>query len=250
MIRKIIAVLCLAAFLPSGAFAYWGFGGRLGGLTANNDDLQHEMDYGASPYSGLFSYSGDLSKTGGFAGLEAFYEGNGPSRFGLSVGLNSTGETKLTENGNDGASTAEFKASAQSVPVTLYWKSKAEDSNFSFRLGGGADFMKAVTKVKTNGGVDSEFKQSKVVPHVDAGVEWYMFKHVALGFNIGYLFGGKFDELKGTVNGSDAYLYTVPKTVGSSIGYADSQPAGTNKYVQDYSGVRADLSLRVYFGGN
>jgi len=98
--------------------------------------------------------------------------------------------------------------------------------------------------------VNTEFKQSKLVPHADAGIEWYISKRFALGVNFAYLFGAKFDQLKGTVNGTDAQLYTLPRTVGRELVTSASRPSGSDNYCQDYTGVRGDISLRYYFGGN
>ncbi|MFA6583015.1 MAG: hypothetical protein WCS77_01855 [Elusimicrobiaceae bacterium] len=247
MVKKLIAVAGLAVLLPASSFAYWGLGVKGGATAVTDDDFKNEMSYSAD--SAWTNYSGEVSKNGGYAGAELFLEGNGENRFGVSVGIKSIAETKLTEDWGNGATTLEAKNSAIAFPVTLYWKHKAEDSSVGFWLGAGADFMKAKTKWSDSYGVNTDFKQNKLVPHVDAGLEWYIFKRVSLGVNLGYLFGGKFDELKGSVNGTDMQLYTTPQSVGSSLGYAASKPAGSNNFSQDYSGVRGELALRVYFGG-
>lgn len=246
MAKKILLLVCLALILPANAMAYWGLGLKGGGVSSKTDDLQHEMDYWSS--AGAGSYSATLNKNNGFGGLELFFEGNGASRWGLSLGFNGTAENKLDETLN--GDRAQINASAKSVPVTIYWKHKVEDSNVAFRLGAGADIMKAQTIVTNASGTETEYSQTKAVPHVDAGVEWYIFKRVSLGVNLAYLFGAKFDELKGTSNGRDIQLYTIPYAVGSKIVSSASQPAGSNRYCQDYTGVRGDVALRVYFGGN
>lgn len=244
--KKLLMTLAVVFAAQGGAFAYWGLGVKAGGVSGKNDDFQNEMDYQRNVLS---NYSAMLDTKNAFAGAELFIEGNGANRLGLSLGINGTGETTLDEK--TPSSTVLFKANAQSIPLTLYWKHKGADSAFSFRLGGGADIMKARTKTSFSGSSngDYEFKQTKVTPHVDAGVEWYIFKRLALGINIGYLFNAKFEELKGTYNGSDIQMYTRPGAVGSEILISTYKPSGTNNYCQDYTGVRGDIALRYYFGG-
>ncbi|MDD4003668.1 MAG: hypothetical protein PHW69_00505 [Elusimicrobiaceae bacterium] len=233
----------------TGVFAYWGIGLKAGAVTASDTDFQKEVDYWASASS---NYSSELTTNNGFLGAELFFETEGPSRLGVSLGLNSISEIKLEESIPNSAGT--LKASAQSFPITVYWKLKAEDSSFAYRLGGGADIMSACTNMATSGSassnINTDFKQTKLVPHLDAGAEWYISKRFALGVNIAYLFGARFDKMKGTVSGSDSQLYTVPQPVGRQIVASSSQPSGSDNYSQDYTGVRGELALRYYFGGN
>jgi len=132
--KKLVIALIAAALTQGGAFAYWGLGLKLGGVTSSDTDFKNEVDYQSSV---LPNYTGERTTANGFMGAELFFEGNSANRLGLALGLNSTGETKLEESSPGSAAT--LKASAQSIPVTLYWKHKGADSSLAFRLGGGAD---------------------------------------------------------------------------------------------------------------
>lgn len=236
MIKKMLLVICVGLCVPSTAMAYWGVGLKGGSSPNKSDDLKNELNYWSN---------GTLEKKGAFGGLELFIEGNDVNRWGLSVGFNSMSKSKLDEYRL--TTHEKWEAGATSVPITIYWKHKAEDSSFSVRLGAGADIMTAKTTVIEDYSSNMKFSQTKAVPHVDAGVEWYLSKRVSLGCNLAYLFNAKFDELKDD-NGDQ--LYTRPLSNGSPIYVNSTQPSGWNKYNQDYGGLRGDLSLRVYFGGN
>lgn len=251
MIKKIIAIAGLAVLLPASSFAYWGINLKGGVSPVNHTDHENEMNYQASHsnYNYWFYEKGpDRCPS---AGAELFFEGNGKNRLGLSAGWKAIGLAGPTLREEDSANVLlDLKNSAVAIPVTLYWKHKADNSKVALWLGAGADYMKTKTQwtVVASGDI-IDLIQSKIVPHADAGIEWYIFKKVSLGINLGYLFGAKFEELKGTHNGTDVQLYTVPRAIGREILLAGSKPAGAKSYVQDWSGLRGDLALRVYFGG-
>jgi len=226
------------AFAAQGAFAYFGAGVTAGSVQTDKSDLDNEMSYFSSVSP---SYSGSIEDNNSVFGAEAFYETSGINRFGVSLGYKGIAANKL--NQTIIGQVADIKANAKSVPINLYWKYQPEDSKFAFRLGGGADIMTAKTTIN-DVGTETEYTQTKLVPHIDAGAEWYFLKNVSLGLNIGCLIGGKFDELE---NGSNK-IYTTPQSTGRMIVVDTSMPDGGSKYVQDYSGVRADIALRVYFG--
>jgi len=244
MIKKVVAVCCLLSVCAGYAAAEWGLGAKGGVMSYDKKQLQGEMDYNLSLNN---TYSGELTSTPLYGGFEAFYETKGTDKLGVSVGFIALGKTSLDQT-YTGSAYKNFENNAISVPVTIYWKRMVAD-NLAIRLGGGADWMRAKAHVSDNTGVDLELTQSKVVPHVDAGAEWFLSKNISLGVNLGFLFGAKFDSLKGSMNGQDYQLYSVSKPVGNLIGLATSQPAGTENYAIDYNGLRGDIALRVYFGG-
>ena len=241
MIKKIIVMAVLAALLPASSFAYWGIGLKGGAVNNKSDDMENEKSYMDNIGS---SYSATLEKLGGRGGLELFLEGNGASRMGLSVGLELIRDGKL--NVADGY---HITPHASAIPMTLYWKHKSEGSSLALWFGAGAAYIDTQTKYDmTHSNI--YFFQNKIVPHADAGIEWYVFRNVSLGVNLGCLFGAKFDALKARENGTDVQLYTAPRAVGREIIYAAAKPAGAASYSQDYSGLRGELALRVYFGGS
>jgi len=198
MIKKVVAVCCLLSVCAGYAAAEWGLGAKGGVMSYDKKQLQGELDYNVS--RGI-NYSGTLESAPLYGGLEAFYETKGTDKLGVSVGITKVGKVTLDQN-DLASSYKNFENTAIAVPVTIYWKRNVAD-NIAVRLGGGADWMRAKVNIKDSTGVDMDLTQNKVVPHVDAGAEWYLSKNVSLGINLGFLFGAKFDSLKGSYNGQD-----------------------------------------------
>ncbi len=256
MLKKIIAAAGVAVLLPASSFAYWGISVKGGITPVNYNDIDNKMNYRAS--IGDITDSAKTSRTNYYTGLGLFLEGNSTNRAGFSIGYSEVPSTRravtVFSHGtfpkvSRGDS---ISSNAIALPVTLYYKHKAEDSGIASWLGVGADYMKATTCIWTGDGYTQtagnglDYTQNKIVPHADAGIEVYIFKRISLGISAEYLLGGKFDKLKAN-DGSE--LYTVPHTVGAEIVPAASKPAGASNYAQDYSGLRGELALRVYFGG-
>lgn len=242
--KKVLLALLAAAVLQPGAFAYFGVGLKAGAGSSTDTDLKNHMDYAKD--SAVSSYSGELTTNNLVYGAEMFFETAGEKRFGLSLGINGMGKNEMdvTVDGDN----EKLEADALTVPVTLYWKYQPANRNWALKLGAGADYMRAKTTTKDSVAT-VDYTQSKIVPHVDAGAEWFISKSFSLGFDLAYLFGAKFDELKGSYNGVDYQLYTIPQSVGSAIAARTVKPAGSNAYVQDYTGIRGNIALRYYFGG-
>ena len=256
MIKKMITVTGLAVLLPAVSFAYWGIGVKGGATPVNYNDLDNNMKYQAS--IGNVPDSDKTSKTNYFSGGELFFEGNSETRVGLSIGYKAIAQARravtIFSHGtfpkvSRGDSIRSF---AEEVPAILYLKHKAKDSSVALWLGAGAEHMKATTCIWTGDGYTNTagseicYTQNKIIPHADAGIEWYMFKNISLGINAAYLADGKFDKLKAE---DGARLYIVPHAVGAQIVPSGSKPAGAGNYAQDYSGLSGELTLRVYFGG-
>lgn len=260
-------VLCAAAALLLAAPAAHAM--RLGiDLSGTNwkmdgKDLGRDMAYRAANSPGSAELKQDKS------GMEAllFVEGSSPFRLGLAAGYGRMPKvTYTTMSGGYSAFMDQgvLENETTYLPVDLYLKYKKQDSRFSLSAGAGADFITARTKVSDNldgsGNPQANnhrgtFKQSKMVPHAQAGAEWFIFKWLSLNVRAKYLFGGVLDELKGNVNGpgapaGDSRLIMVQ---GGSGEYLDYQGAGQGlasgqrPFKYDFSGLRATIGLRVYF---
>gem|GEM_PF-6567260 len=93
-----------------------------------------------------------------------------------------------------------------------------------------------------------KFTQTKFVPHVVIGSEYFLSKHLSLGVNLKYLINGKMDDLRGT-GGNRLIMETGPygQYITTKI-TEDGLQARERLFTYDYSGLRPSLAIRYYFG--
>jgi hypothetical protein len=99
---------------------------------------------------------------------------------------------------------------------------------------------------------EGTFTQNKVVPHVQAGAEWYMCKWLALDAGVKYVFSGVLDNLTGNVNEDGEYMgkNRLIMSNGQDLDWQKTSEAialGDRKFKYDFSGLRINIALRAYF---
>lgn len=219
MNRKLTLLLAAILLFPAAASADMGIGLKAGAIR-NSTDLILLVP------SGMGNYSGDYTENNGIYGGELFYEADGLWRWGVKLGFELNPKSTYDEDLNGSVSKYTYKT--MYIPATAYYKYAPEDSAFNYWAGGGIGLMK-VTYTSLNS--SSDYTQTKIVPHLDAGAEWSMSKHFGLGLNLGYLFGAKFDDLR-NADDSRALIYDTP---------------GNNPMYVNNEGLRGDITLRYYF---
>ncbi len=198
-------------------------------------------------------------------GLEAkvFMEGNAPFRLGISVGVGLMPEVVSNFHARQGLSYNDLYLENRTnyIPVELYAKYASKGGKFSIFAGGGANYLMASTeyKVESTGNYweKGTFEQSKTIPHARAGCEFFLAKWLALNVGVKYVFSGVLDNLTGKMSASSGggpgeyrmIMFRNP-TYGE---YMDARltsaglAAGERPFQYDYSGLRLNAGLRVYF---
>lgn len=261
---KIKKVMCMTAVLLLAASVShamrWGLDLTGTSWKMDNADLGKDLDYRK-----LNGTTADLSKESVIAKSAAvFMEGGSKWRLGFSAGFGSTSnQVYATVNpsfGNIFMNQGVLENKVSYIPVSLYLKYKPENSRFSLFGGGGADYITANTKVKDAldgygnpqaGSHKGTFTQKKVVPQVQAGAEWFMFKWLSLGVSAKYLFSAVFDDLTGNLTGSGVSSGKQRLIMsGDQIGYSpvsSALTAGQRPLKYDFTGLRVNAALRIYF---
>ncbi len=260
---KIKKVMCMTAVLLFAASAshamHWGLDLTGTSWKMDNADLGKDLDYRK-----LNGTTADLSKESVMAkSAGIFMEGGSKWRLGFSAGFGSTPNqlyTTVNPSYSNFMDRGVLENKVSYIPVSLYLKYKPENSRFSLFGGGGADYITASTKVKDDldgtgtpqaNAHKGTFTQKKMVPHVQAGAEWFMFKWLSLGVSAKYLFSAVFDDLTGNLSGSGVPAGKQRLIMsGDRIDYSPvsaALTAGERPLKYDFSGLRVNAALRVYF---
>lgn len=241
----------------------WGaeFSGVAGKLDGR--DLSKDMAYQTANPGGGENFGGDLKQDKSASLVRLFLEGRAKWSLGLAAGFGIMPKmTYTTWSGNYTAFMDQgvFDGKASYIPVDLYLKYKPQDSKFSLSGGAGADYITASAKVRdaldgygnpTGASHEGTFTQKKLVPHVQGGAEFFVFKWLSLNVGAKYLFSALFDDLTGnmTVGGSSSGKHRLIM-VGEKL---EASPAavplvsGERPFRYDFSGLRVSAGLRVYF---
>ncbi|MCL2144537.1 MAG: outer membrane beta-barrel protein [Endomicrobia bacterium] len=150
---------------------------------------------------------------------------------GISAGYQKIQDDEITANISDWMYDFNNRLTAYEymIPVTIYYKYKI---NEKFAMKGGLGFTyisldwKRKTRVYSNSSntvsnITNTVSESKIMPHIDTGVEWIFSRFVTLGGELSYGFNG--------VISSD---------------YAN--PIYTEKYKRDFSGLVVKVILKFY----
>ncbi|MCL2484896.1 MAG: hypothetical protein FWF00_02845 [Endomicrobia bacterium] len=222
--KKILICFAASVLFVSNAFAGAGFYGALS--TGNTDNNFGGYGSGYQTVGSSTRYSGGPFISGAsFIKFGAFYEYNIKENkyLGIKVGYGGLGEISYEYALYDDTYNFAFELSskASEIPVILYYKYNANEK-FAFKAGGGAAYVNNKWTLDFNGQNYSE-ETTKLMPMVDAGIEWLFSRYVSLGINLSYVLNGKMEapyDLRLTQ--SEEFLY------------------------RDLSGVRFMLSLNVY----
>ncbi|ACC98377.1 Outer membrane protein [Elusimicrobium minutum Pei191] len=213
--KKIIAVLFVGMLISTSAFANeFGFGFKLG-ATQKKTNIDKFKD-SIQPYM----RSTDLTENNFVYGLEGFYEYslNNDASIGVKLGFEGISKDEL-----EGVSLSNLKydveITSSVLPLTVYYK---YNLNEKFNVWGGAGVSMVFAKLKD--GMES-YKENKVFPHINAGVEWRISQMMGLGFDARYSFSSKIDKWDGTT------FYAT----------------ASEKVMLDLDGINAGLTLRFYF---
>lgn len=258
MKNKIILYSAFALlFAPAVSNARWGtdFTGQM--WTMDGKELNTTMhSYQASGANITGKVSED--KFGGAARL--FVEGNSRFRLGAAVGFGVMpaviGESRETYSG--GATYRGIENRTTYIPADLYLKYTSEGGKFSLFGGGGADYVMASSEYKLSyngGGEAGTFTQKKIMPHVQAGCELFLAKWLSVNVGAKFLFSAILDNLTGSMTGSGVapgkYRMTMKRwSNGEEPDFTlTTTPFAANEraYKYDYSGLRANIGLRMYF---
>ncbi|MDP2866197.1 MAG: hypothetical protein Q8O90_08135 [Elusimicrobiota bacterium] len=226
-------------------------------------DLGKDLDYRK-----LNGTTGELGKKSVIAKSAAiFMEGGSKWRLGFSAGFGSMSNhvyTTVNPSYTNFMDRGVLENEVSYIPVSLYLKYKPENSRFSLSGGGGADYITASTKIQDDldgsGNPQANthkgtFTQKKIVPHVQAGAEWFMFKWLSLNVSAKYLFSAVFDDLTGNLSGSGVSagkqkLIMSQAAGGERISFSPASAAlasGDRPFRYDFSGARINAALRIYF---
>ena len=264
----VCAVMALL-FAPAVSQARWGteFTGQSWKMDGREyiTTLHTAEAYAANPSNGT-SMTGKVTegKIGGAASL--FVEGNSRFRLGLSAGYGVMPlvSSKISSQVSSLYVSEDLKSQPNYIPVDLYLKYNSKGGKFSIFGGGGGDYIMADTTYKywANNGPstyfeEATFTQKKVVPHVQAGCELFLAKWISLNVSAKYLFNAVFDNLTGKlkaggVTSANKYKLVMVdnSTYGEEFAFAStSQPltSGERPFKYDFSGLRANVGLRIYF---
>ena len=189
MKKVVIAVLAVLLFAPS-AFAVgesgWGLGVKLGFAENDPKDMQDAYDaYGGSK---------EITKNPAYFVVEGQYEwklGNDADKLGLRFGLDIYGENKLEYKSFGPGDVTE---TTYAFPFTVYYRRDNGVKGWSYFGGAGITFLN--TELEYNGsfkaasGKDKD-DETKVFPHIAAGVEYRFTELFALGLDARYNFNAK-----------------------------------------------------------
>ena len=181
MKKMLLAVLAVAALATASFAGDFGLGLKIGGGQNDPKDLKEAFDY----------FGGELTKSPAMASLEGLYEWNiggeeldeigSANKMGVRLGLDVYGQnkyerlaTKVTEN-------------TVAIPVSLYYKRDGGIKSASFYIGGGVTALYTFMDITTADDLDN----TKIFPHVMAGVEYRFSKLFALGLDFKYNINAK-----------------------------------------------------------
>lgn len=254
----VCAVIALLA-VPSVSYARWGTEFTGSSWKMDGKEFIKSMNaYKALAQAFGLGMSGKVTqgKLGGAAGF--FVEGNSRFRLGAAAGYGVMPpvSAKLSLTGAfTGTESIENKITY--VPLDLYLKYISEGGKFSLFGGGGANYVMASTDYKAtySGGVTKAvFTQKKVIPHVQAGCEWFLSKGISLSFGAKYLFSAVLDNLTGKVTdggvdqGKNRMIMSKDPAYGEFFDYTSVPLASDERpFKYDLSGLRANFGLRIYF---
>ncbi|WP_424244681.1 hypothetical protein Dip510_001942 [Elusimicrobium posterum] len=184
--RKSILVL---VFVSLASVSFAGFGLGVKGGYAQQDSNMERIGSQAHQVTG-----GSYTSSDGFAflGFEGLYETAGIHRMGVKIGLELYDNTEIEQRyysapyWRKSSLESEFFA----IPVTAYYKYAPAETGFHFWIGAGASFGRMQWEEATG----TKYNQSKVFGHADGGIE-YRWRKFAVGMDLGYVFGAKFDDL-------------------------------------------------------
>lgn len=248
---------------------------------AKSKDWMNEAEY----FNNSNDYLNTRVKvTNGDMGVAAvfFMEGEAPFRLGLSAGYGmmpgaslSGGYTEYfyTDSSNwyRDAGDIDLESNPAYIPVDLYVKYKPANGRFSLFGGAGANYIMASADYKENysynavwsgspssgsGRETGTFEQNKIVPHVQAGTEVFLTSWLSLSAGIKAVFGGVLDNLTGSVTedgvpqGKCRLLMKRESGNFEMIDWEKTSQALTSSqrpFKYDFSGLRANAALRIYF---
>ena len=229
MFKKIIFVLLAAVVAANYANAAGvGFYAAAGNGT-QNVDFNHSYIPGGS---GSMIYSKTDPGTiilnfGMFYEIPGLFEMSDNSFLGVSAeyGLLHSGEVLFETSYPPYNFSSQLKMQGYTIPVTFYYKYKTS-KRFAVKGGLGFTYLSLDWRTRTGSFNGSNMtattkSDSKVMPHIGTGIEWIFSRFVTLGGELTYGFNGKM-----------------------SADYVN--PAYTEKYTRDFSGLVMKLVLRVY----
>lgn len=271
MKNKIIAYAAMALILvPAVSHARWGTDFTASSWEMDAKDLETtKATYLKALANGSYTgIDGDIvqDKMGGSASF--FVEGNSRVRLGLSAGYGAMPEVsaKVHKRVGTAYTHTELRTKTAYVPVALYLKFGSKGGGSSFFAGGGGDFVTVNTKYELTGSAgtlpeEATFTQKKVIPHAQAGFEFFLAKWLSFGVNAKYVFNGVLDNMTGDlkrnrISQGKKQMAMANEGAGGvhgiRFGYKNTGYTYTGKqrpFEYDYSGLRLNLAMRWYFGG-
>jgi hypothetical protein len=237
----------------SAAQAQWGIGGTVGYWRPDVSTFQTDMDdRNERPLGGTLPGSGHISDSAFNWGAECF--GELPMGSIFSVGLSAGYEKPSTTEYHYASEFVGFPSIDSSnrsyiIPLSLYGKVRPKDLPVSFILGAGADgiFLNSPFHETNATGqliYDTTLSDSRWVPHLLVGAEYFIRPWVSLGFNMRYLFNATLNNLHSSSGDQERLIpiggadYLFLQDAASSLG----RPA-----TFDYGGPRFASTLRFYF---
>jgi hypothetical protein len=210
------------------------------------------MDY-ARTVGNSSSYRITQGTLGGQASF--FLEGKSALRFGASLGYGVMPDVSYREHWEnspieDVIENWENKTSY--IPLDAYIKYRSEGSKIGFFAGAGADYIMASTKWNffdsiSGDSANGTFKQKKLVPHVQGGSELFFSDSVSVSLGVKYLFSAVLDNLRGNVVANGASMGEFQMMMDDDGHGYWIDLGGSKPFKYDYSGLRTNLALRVYF---
>jgi len=227
-------------------------------------DLSKDLAYRTSPGTGGKLENGSsISPSADF-----FMEGSSNLRLGAAVGYGVTQHNLIYDTWSP--SYVNFMDQGMLENKTsyglldIYLKYVPGGGKVGLFAGAGADYMMARTSISDN--IDGSghpqasnhkgtFSQNKVVPHLQAGAEFFLFKWLSLNIGAKYIFSAVLDDLTGNLTGPGVspgkqLLIMTQTGSGEKIGYSPASaalPSGSRPFKYDLSGLRINAALRVYF---
>lgn len=181
--KKLLLVMLGVLFLSPVAFAdNWGVGVKLG--LGENDPTYLENLYDDPGF-----VNKELDKDESFAGLEAMYEWDlnaEENKLGVRLGVDFFGENEVEfRMGRDHIN---LKETTYAFPLSVYYKRDNGINKLSYYGGVGVTLINTEMEEDIT---DESKSNSKVFPHILAGVEYRFTKLFALGFEAKYNIGAK-----------------------------------------------------------
>ncbi len=197
-------------------------------------------------------------EVGGSAGF--FVEGNSRFRLGFGLGFGAMPEVYAGLHqvfANATYKNTSVRAKTMCIPADLSLKLTSKGGGFSFFGGGGADYIMVSNNyqvINTNTPQVDRFTltQNKIVPHARAGFEFFLAKWLSINVGAKVMFGAVLDNMTGDLKRDGVSLgkkrmVMQDTTDGMKLNLRGSLGATDLKYKYDYSGLRANLGLRIYF---